>query len=481
MQQDSTSPPFCVKDNSGLEARVIFYASVELAKSGGYGIVQEDVFLLGTTPSVSISLWEQTRSIVNVAATGNVNTVAGLQPIEGMQELENVDVTDKVRSQAMPVILEEVGFKVTEREFDEVEVRVDFVAFFLRNQTSKASASSSLPMNHHHYDNASTNLSPNPDPDSLHLSWFARRKAKAAAQKTAEQRRSVAGVQRPPSYARVGRGKEKANMSLDEELPPRKGTATPPMRTASHEIVHRGDSTTTTTATATTAAAAAADSSSHSATPTCTPNSNTTSSTSSPSSSSSSSPSTTTTTITFSKLTPHHTTSTIPKPPGSISLPIKAVLAGLAGLESKVGKIRATTAEVVDDGGWYGSTRSIRWITKNQNKKNIDPYCCHCHCHLPPTPSSKSPNVAYISFHRDESGGGTPTTSTSASVPSYNYNDYNYNYNNNKPTRYPYPITLSLLLLLQVVLMAPVVRWWWYRIVDDDGSIVWECGCFWVT
>ncbi|GAW04638.1 hypothetical protein LENED_006443 [Lentinula edodes] len=274
----------------------------------------------------------------------------------------------------MPVILEEVGFKVTEREFDEVEVSVDFVAFFLRNQTSKASASSSLPMNHHNYDNASTNLSPNPDPDSIHLSW----KAKAAAQKTAEQRRSVAGVQRPPSYASwVGRGKEKAKMSLNEELPPRKGTATPPMRTASHEIVHRGDSTTTTTtATATTAAAAAADSSSHSATPTCTPNSNTTSSTSSPSSSSSSSPSTTTTTITFSKLTPHHTTSTIPK----------TARFDFAANQSRVGG--------VGEQGWEDQGDDCQSVDDEQEEHGPTlSSSSSLSLPLPPTPSSKSPNA----------------------------------------------------------------------------------------
>ncbi|KAJ3965666.1 hypothetical protein EV361DRAFT_773652, partial [Lentinula raphanica] len=57
---------------------------------------------------------------------GNVNTVAGLRPIEGVQGLENVDVTDKIAGHMsyrvyMPVILEELGFKVTERWFDEVE------------------------------------------------------------------------------------------------------------------------------------------------------------------------------------------------------------------------------------------------------------------------------------------------------------------------------------------------------------------------
>ncbi|KAJ3912198.1 hypothetical protein F5877DRAFT_2602, partial [Lentinula edodes] len=128
-----------------LGARVIFYALLELAKSGGYGIVQ-DVFLLGATLSVNTSLWEQTRSVVGgryvnayarndwvlnylfraSSAARNVNTVAGLRPIEGVQGLENVDVTDKIAGHMsyrvyMPVILEELGFKVTERWFDEVE------------------------------------------------------------------------------------------------------------------------------------------------------------------------------------------------------------------------------------------------------------------------------------------------------------------------------------------------------------------------
>ena len=46
-----------------LGARVIFYALLDLAKTGSHGIVQ-DVFLLGATLSVSNSMWEQTRSVV---------------------------------------------------------------------------------------------------------------------------------------------------------------------------------------------------------------------------------------------------------------------------------------------------------------------------------------------------------------------------------------------------------------------------------
>ncbi|KAJ3878473.1 hypothetical protein F5051DRAFT_351910, partial [Lentinula edodes] len=191
-----------------LGARVIFYALLELAKSGGYGIVQ-DVFLLGATLSVSPSLWEQTRSVVGgryvnayarndwvlnylfraSSAARNVNTVAGLRPIEGVQGLENVDVTDKIAGHMsyrvyMPVILEELGFKVTERWFDEVE-EPDFEGDRVKEREQR--------------------------------------------RKEAEQKRSVAGVQRPPSYASwVGKEREKTKVSLDdEELPPREGRDTP--------------------------------------------------------------------------------------------------------------------------------------------------------------------------------------------------------------------------------------------------------------
>ncbi|KAJ3876330.1 hypothetical protein F5051DRAFT_468064 [Lentinula edodes] len=163
-----------------LGARAIFYVLVELAKSGGYG---------------------------------NVNTVAGLRPIEGVQGLEDVDVTDKIAGHIsyrvyMPVILEELGFKVTERWFDEVE-EPDF------EDDRVVLPSSTSPSSHPSTTTSSTNpsTSTNPDTDS-NLSWFTRRKAKTAAQKEreqrrkeAEQRQSVPGVQRPPSYSfRRGKG-----------------------------------------------------------------------------------------------------------------------------------------------------------------------------------------------------------------------------------------------------------------------------------
>ncbi|KAJ3767873.1 hypothetical protein FB446DRAFT_753526 [Lentinula raphanica] len=221
-----------------LGARVIFYALVELARSGGFGIVQ-DVYLLGATLSVPTSLWEETRSVVggryvnayarndwvlnylfraSSAVSGNVNTVAGLRPIEGVQGLENVDVTDKIAGHMsyrvyMPVILEELGFKVTERWFDEVE-EPDFEGDRVVLSPEEQAA----------LDKSQTE----------NLGWFARRKAKAEAKKRAEKRKTMASVQKPPSYAswaekkeREGKGKRisadttGAKGNDDDDLPPR--------------------------------------------------------------------------------------------------------------------------------------------------------------------------------------------------------------------------------------------------------------------
>ncbi|KAJ3823090.1 hypothetical protein F5880DRAFT_1623922 [Lentinula raphanica] len=222
-----------------LGARVIFYALVELARSGGFGIVQ-DVYLLGATLSVPTSLWEETRSVVggryvnayarndwvlnylfrasSAGSLGNVNTVAGLRPIEGVQGLENVDVTDKIAGHMsyrvyMPVILEELGFKVTERWFDEVE-EPDFEGDRVVLSPEEQAA----------LDKSQTE----------NLGWFARRKAKAEAKKRAEKRKTMASVQKPPSYAswaekkeREGKGKRISADTTgtkgndDDDLPPR--------------------------------------------------------------------------------------------------------------------------------------------------------------------------------------------------------------------------------------------------------------------
>ena len=129
-----------------LGARVIFYALLDLAKKGAYGIVQ-DVFLLGATVTAPLSTWLEVRSVVSGrfvngyarsdwvlnylfrATSGGLNTVAGLRPVENVPGLENVDVTDKIAGHMsyrtfMPLILDQLGFPVSADYFDEPEVRI---------------------------------------------------------------------------------------------------------------------------------------------------------------------------------------------------------------------------------------------------------------------------------------------------------------------------------------------------------------------
>ncbi|KAJ4470995.1 hypothetical protein C8R41DRAFT_851400 [Lentinula lateritia] len=423
-----------------LGARVIFYALLELAKSGAYGIVQ-DVFLLGATLSVSTSLWEQTRSVVggryvnayarndwvlnylfraSSAATGNVNTVAGLRPIEGVQGLENVDVTDKIAGHMsyrvyMPVILEELGFKVTERWFDEVE-------FFLFLPFCSFCSLRSLSTQEPDFEGdrvvlpSTSSTSPDTETNTSNLSWFARRKAnaaKAAAHKEAEQRRkeerTKAGVQRPPSYASwVGRGKvekEKAKVSLDDgELPPREGT--PPIRTASPSGSIVGPVHPT------------ADLSSRSSTPTPTPTLNSNSTTTTPNS--------------------DHIVSTLPKTAGFDFAAIKAELrelskavgvegVGLEGVEALEG-VDAVEAPRMMRVGNRVNNNNEEEIFEEEPEEIVEPGpLSSSSSSPPPTPPSKSPDPGYFSFPRRTSMGSTASpynNDNNASSVSLSYNPF---------------------------------------------------------
>ncbi|WVQ74529.1 hypothetical protein IAR50_004130 [Cryptococcus sp. DSM 104548] len=126
-----------------LGARAIFYALIELARNKAYGLVQ-DVFIFGTTVTASRTTWLDVRSVVAGrfvngyatndwmlgylfrATTGGLNTVAGLRPVETVQGLENVDVTELITGHmsyrsCMPQLLKKVGFPVTAEYFDEPE------------------------------------------------------------------------------------------------------------------------------------------------------------------------------------------------------------------------------------------------------------------------------------------------------------------------------------------------------------------------
>ncbi|KAJ3713006.1 hypothetical protein DFJ43DRAFT_1105830 [Lentinula guzmanii] len=232
-----------------LGARVIFYALLDLARTSsatakgggkgngngnggsGFGIVQ-DVYLMGATISVPLTMWEETRGVVggryvNVyarndwvlnylfrassAVSGNVNTVAGLRPILGVQGLENHDVTDKIAGHMsyrvyMPLILEDLGFKITQTWFDEVEEEPDFEG--------------------ERGDREGEEERGGEEGGGEGKGWFARRKARAEAKKRAERRKAMEGVQRPPSYATWAKkdGNKKKEEEEGEEVPQREPT-----------------------------------------------------------------------------------------------------------------------------------------------------------------------------------------------------------------------------------------------------------------
>ena len=124
-----------------LGARAIFYALVELARVGAYGLIQ-DVILFGATVTASRQTWLDVRSavggrFVNAFATndwmlgylfratsGGLQTVAGLRPVEVVPGLENIEVTEIITGHMsyrskMPLLLAKVGFPVTAEHFDE--------------------------------------------------------------------------------------------------------------------------------------------------------------------------------------------------------------------------------------------------------------------------------------------------------------------------------------------------------------------------
>ncbi|PKI83109.1 hypothetical protein MVES1_003077 [Malassezia vespertilionis] len=126
-----------------LGARIIFYALRELAQRQAYGIVQ-NVYLLGAPVSAREAEWQLVRTAVSGrfvnafsrsdwllaylhrAASGGIQSIAGLHPIKYACNVENVDVTHIVPGHLayralIPLVLGELGFKTTADYFDEPE------------------------------------------------------------------------------------------------------------------------------------------------------------------------------------------------------------------------------------------------------------------------------------------------------------------------------------------------------------------------
>lgn len=126
-----------------LGSRVIFSCLHELARKGGFGLVQ-NVYLFGSPVVAKRDEYLKARSVVagrfvNGYAkndwilgylfrltSGGINRVAGLAPVENVPGLENIDVTALVPGHmsyrtAMPKLLREVGWTVESDEFSEIE------------------------------------------------------------------------------------------------------------------------------------------------------------------------------------------------------------------------------------------------------------------------------------------------------------------------------------------------------------------------
>ncbi|KAK6465226.1 hypothetical protein DFJ63DRAFT_332658 [Scheffersomyces coipomensis] len=126
-----------------LGARLIYSCLIELAKRGGYGLI-ENVILLGNPISVKDDQLALARSIVSGrfingystkdwvlgylfrATGGGLSTVAGLSPITSVNNIENIDCTNLVEGhmsyrKAIPKILKLMDWEVLSEEFAEIE------------------------------------------------------------------------------------------------------------------------------------------------------------------------------------------------------------------------------------------------------------------------------------------------------------------------------------------------------------------------
>ena len=126
-----------------LGARVIYFCLEELASKGAFGIV-EDVYLFGCPVMVELKQWQAVATVVSGrivngycpndsilailyrASASSWSDVAGLQPILGVDGVENVNLEDVVKGHTeyfskMPLVLEKCGFSITDTFFEDEE------------------------------------------------------------------------------------------------------------------------------------------------------------------------------------------------------------------------------------------------------------------------------------------------------------------------------------------------------------------------
>ncbi|KAI5966878.1 uncharacterized protein KGF55_000287 [Candida pseudojiufengensis] len=126
-----------------LGARLIYSCLIDLARRGGYGLI-ENVILLGSPISINTDQLAQARSVVSGrfingfskkdwilgylfrATGGGISTVAGLSALKTVYGIENIDCTEFVEGhmsyrKAIPKILKTMDWEVLSEEFAEIE------------------------------------------------------------------------------------------------------------------------------------------------------------------------------------------------------------------------------------------------------------------------------------------------------------------------------------------------------------------------
>jgi hypothetical protein len=126
-----------------LGARVIYYCLEELAAKGAFGIV-EDVYLLGCPVLVEEKQWQNVASVVSGrivngycpndsilaiiyrASASSWSDVAGLQPVLGVEGVENVNLEEIITGHneyylKLPLVLKKCGFSITDIYFEDEE------------------------------------------------------------------------------------------------------------------------------------------------------------------------------------------------------------------------------------------------------------------------------------------------------------------------------------------------------------------------
>ncbi|KAK5655016.1 hypothetical protein OQA88_6775 [Cercophora sp. LCS_1] len=124
-------------------SRVIFSCLQELCRKGAYGLVQ-NVFLFGSPVVVKQEEYLRARAVVSGRfvngynrndwilgylfrlTNGGIRRVAGLAAVEGVPDLDNMDVSELVAGhmdyrRAMPRLLRECGWMIESDEFTEIE------------------------------------------------------------------------------------------------------------------------------------------------------------------------------------------------------------------------------------------------------------------------------------------------------------------------------------------------------------------------